>query len=121
MTRESYVFKNGSFQPAEKQKLRVKTLVGDEMIDGVEHPATREVIYSRSKFKSISKAHGLEECYGESEKYWQREDDSEKRGQDLEEDVLKSLADLNYGEGITEEELELCKQKNQRMEWEAEQ
>lgn len=118
MPKNSYIWKDGQFKESTGDKLRIKTLVGDEFIGGVEHPATREIIYSRSQFKKITKAHGLEECYNEPDKYWQKEDDSEQRAQDLEDDVTEALAKLNYGEGISEEDLELCRQKNQQMEWE---
>jgi len=120
MTRESYVFKDGKFQASTGDKLRTKTLTGDEFIGGIEHPATREIVYSRSKFKQISKEHGLEECYGEPDKYWQKKDDSEAKAQDLEDDVTAALNQLNYGEGISDEELELCQQRNQQIQWESE-
>lgn len=119
-TKQSFTWKDGKFQESKGDKLRTKTLVGDEFIGGIEHPATREIVYSRSQFKKITKAHGLEECYGEPDKYWQKEDDSEAKAQDLEDDVVEALAKLNYGEGISDEELELCQQKNQQLEWEAE-
>jgi hypothetical protein len=119
MTRASFVFRDGHFIPATKESPRNKSsLVGDEITGGIEHPATREIVYSRNHYKRITRAHGLEECYGEPDKYFQKEDDSEQRDKDLEDDVLKAMADLNYGEGLTEEELELCRQKNQAMEWE---
>lgn len=117
MTRGKFIFDGTKFVPAPKEKPRVKSLVGDEMLDGVEHPATGEKIYSRSQFKKITKAHGLEECYGEPDKYWEKPDDSEQREKDLENDILKSLADLEYGEGLSEEEIEICKQKEQIREW----
>jgi len=122
MTRGRFVFKDGHFVPATTEAPRNKSsLVGDEIVAGIEHPATGEKIYSRSQYKRITKAHGLEECYGEPDRYFQKDDDTAVKEADLEDDILKALADLNYGEGLTQEELELCKQKNQAVEWEQEQ
>jgi len=121
MTRESYVYRDGKLVPATKEAPRIKMSIGDEMLDGVQHPADGQIYYSKSQYNRVTKAHGLEECYGEPDKYWEKPDDSEQKDKDLEDDVLKAMADLNYGEGLTDEELELCRQKNEAMQWEQEQ
>ena len=118
--KQRYVFQDNKFVPAPPDKARKKSLVGDEMIGGVEHPADGRVYYSRSEYKKVTKAHGLEECYGEPDKYWQKEDTSEQDSQELEQDILEAFARLEYGEGLTEEELELCRQKNEAIQWEQE-
>lgn len=120
-TRGSFVFKDGQFQEAGPITPRTKHIGGDEYVGGIEHPANGEICYSKSRFKAISKEYDLEEAYGEPEKYFRKPDTSEQESQDLEEDVTEALALLNYGEGISEEELELCKQKNERIQWESEQ
>lgn len=122
MTKGRYVFKDGKFQPTnETSKPRVKPLLGDEIVSGIEHPANGEVCYSRSRYKAITKEYGLEEAYGEPDKYFKKKDNSEQESIDLENDVEEALALLNYGEGISEEELELCRQKNQQIQWQSEQ
>jgi hypothetical protein len=121
MIRGSFRYQDGQLVPATKEAPRNKSsLVGDEIVQGIEHPATGEVIYSKTQYKRITKAHGLEEAYGEPEKYFRKPDDSAEREADLEEDVLEALAKLNYGEAMSEEDLELCRQKNQALEWEQE-
>jgi len=119
MIRQKFVYKDGKAVPvaASETPERKNSIPFDQWVDGVEHPATGEVIYSKSQYKKITKAHGLEEAYGEDKKYWQKPDDSAQKEADLEDDVLKSYAELNYGEGLTEEEMELCRQKQEAIDW----
>lgn len=120
MTRQKFIYIDGKLTPASDAvgKSRTKDgIVGDELTGGIEHPANGEICYSKNRYKAISRAYDLEECYGEDPKYWRKADDSEQREKELEEDVVKSLAELEYGEGLSEEELELCRQKNQLRDW----
>jgi len=120
MTRETYIFKDGTFQAKapDAPKKQFHSVITDEMPE-TEHPANRQIYTSRRKFRAETNARGLEECYGEPEKYWKNQPDVDQ-DEDMEQDVLKAIDLLNYGEGISDEEREKCKLMEQREDWEAE-
>lgn len=122
MPRERYVY-NSDGKAVKVDKLppmRIKDAIGDEITGGIEHPANREICYSKSRFNSITKAYGLENAYGEPDKYFQKEDTGEQEQAEIEAQVEESLMQLQYGEALTDEDIEKCKIKNQIREWEAE-
>lgn len=118
MAKGNYVFKDGKFIPkseVQTEKKHFHSVIVDE-IAPTEHPKTGQIITSKKKFRKISQSYGLEECYGEDEKYWQKETVDEEK--DIQEDVEKSIAQLSYGEGLTDEARELCIMRDQMEEWE---
>lgn len=115
MAKGSYVFKDGKFVPKAETKLNKKVYISMDEIPPTEHPADGKTYTSRKKYNATTRAFGLEEAYGEDDKYWERE---KNPNDNMREDILKSIAQLNYGEGITDEERDICKLRDQKEEWE---
>ncbi len=117
MTKGSYIWQGNTFVPKSEAKPVVKnvthSIITDEM-EPLEHPATREMITSKRKFRKITRDHGYEEL-GDQERTPEekKDDDAEYR-----EAVQQAIAQLSYGEGITDEERDICRMKDQMEEWE---
>lgn len=71
---------------------------------------------SKAAFRRAARARGLVECYGESDKAWQKPDTTEQDIADATDDVLKAYELLKNNEApLTEDERELCRMKDKTL------
>ena len=88
-------------------------------IPETKHPGDGQIYTSKAKFNEATRLLGYESYSpNESDKSW--EADTVDHEADIEEDVQAAIAKLRYGEGLTEDERELCRMRDKREDWEAE-
>ncbi len=116
-----YTFQDGKFVPLSEAKPpppKVHTIMTDEMPE-TKHPGDGRIYTSRAKFNEATRLLGYESYSpNESDKSW--EADTSNYDEDVREDVEAAIAKLRYGEGLTDDERELCRMRDKREDWEAE-
>jgi hypothetical protein len=112
--RGKFVYEGGKFVPLQREVKARPTVITDEM-PALKHPGNRQYYTSRSKYNEVTKAYGYEEAAGEPDKYWAKPELT--NDDELEQDILQAEKQLEYGEGISEEERELCKIQEEAQEW----
>lgn len=118
MAREKLVFENGKFVPLQREERQRHTVITDEM-PALKHPANGQFYTSRKKYDEVTRAYGYEECYGEPDKYFERQVDEEAYEKEIEEDIIAAELAVDYGESLNEEQRALARIINEREEWEA--
>ncbi len=99
------------------RKVNAPYFIPDEMPE-TRHPKSGKIFTSKAKFRAETRRFGLEECYGEPDSSWEAE---KAPPDEIEEDVLKSIKLLEYGEALPQEEIDRCRLIDKKRSWEAEQ
>lgn len=110
-----YVFRDGKFQEVEQFRQSAIHAIRTDSMEPIEHPAEPgKLIDSQSRYRAITKKHGLVEVG--NEKIKAKEPIMKRMSvEDIMDDVAKARNDCRYGmSGLSEFERERCRRIDER-------